>query len=151
MRLLQNFGFGLIVAVALMAGCKKSPSTPPITGAMGTEAVEILNAISASDAVFADVGSTLINEKADKYAGVDAALSPDYDTQTVVVVSLGQVTTGGYGVKITGAQRKGHHLFLQFTTSQPGPDDVVTQAIEHPYAAILIPKFTGTVHLEPQD
>ncbi|MEX2213443.1 MAG: protease complex subunit PrcB family protein [Phycisphaeraceae bacterium] len=150
MRMVQNFGLALIVAVAMMAGCKSDPAAN-ITGATGTEPVEILKSHAGSDPVFKR-DWTLINEKVEAYAAVDTALEPDYATQTVVVISLGEVPTGGFTMTALGAQRKGPDLFVQFEAKLPAADAVVTQATEFPYVAILIPKFEGTiVHLEPQD
>jgi hypothetical protein len=141
-----------IAAVALamvtLAGCggaaKTNGKSPTLSGVTGTQPVPILAQKSGSDAAFATAQEYLINAAGDTKADL-TDLNANFDTQSVVVIALGEVPTGGHEVEITGVQKKGDTLYVQFKVKQPGPDAVTTQAISHPYAAALIPKFTGNV------
>lgn len=136
----------LIITASITAGCN-SAGTTQVKGATGTEPVELLRQTAGSDAGFAKIGGYLLNS-ADGSTADLSALSPNYDTESVIVVSLGEVPTGGFGVNITGVQKQGDKIFVQFTTTQPAADAVVTQALSHPYAAVAVPKLTGTLYLE---
>ena len=136
----------LIITASLTSGCD-STSKVAVKGGTGTEPVELLRQTNGSNDAFAKIGGYLINSADDSAADL-SSLSPNYDTESVIVVSLGEVPTGGFGVTITGVQKQGDKVFVQFTTSQPAADAVVTQAISHPYAAVAVPKVTGTLFLE---
>ncbi len=139
----------LIITASITAGCN-STGTAQVQGGAGTEPVELLRQTAGSDSGFARIGGYLLNSSADTTANL-SPLSPDYDTESVIVVSLGEVPTGGFGVIITGVQKQGDKVFVQFTTTQPAPGAIVTQAISHPYAAVAVPKLTGTLYLEESD
>jgi len=132
-----------VFAAVLVAGCNNPPSKPKVAGGSGTEPVPILASHSGSDAAFV-AQEYLINSADDTKADL-SALNPNYETQSVVVIALGEMPTGGHSVAITGVQKKGDTLYVQFRVTQPAADAVVTQAITHPYAAVLIPKFAGNV------
>lgn len=130
----------------LCSGCG-APGKPAVTvsGAAGTEPVAILRESTGNDAAFAKIGGHLLNAAGDTTASL-GDLNPNYETESVIVVALGEVPTGGFGVMITGVQKKGENIFVQFKTSEPG--DVATQVISYPYAAVVIPKATGKLFLE---
>ncbi len=141
----------VVMMAMMLAGCngtaKKTEPSVTVRGAHGTEPVEILRQTAGSDEAFARIGDYLLNAAGDSAANLET-LAPNYQTETVIVVALGEVPTGGYGVNITGVQKKGDQLFVQFTVSQPAADAVTTQALTYPYAAVAVPKTTGRVTLE---
>lgn len=136
--------------VALLAlittGCGSSSKAPVnVSGTGGTEPVAILRQTAGSDEAFAKIGGYLLNAAGDSKAAL-TDLAPNYETESVIVVALGEVPTGGYGVTITGVQKKGDDIYVQFTTSEP--TGAATQVISYPYAAVAVPKTTGTLFLE---
>ncbi len=80
-------------------------------------------------------------------------LSIDFDTQTAVVVTLGQRPTAGHWVRIRSAQLEGDRLYVQFTINEPGEDQMVAQVITHPWAVATIPRVGPQVriHAEPEE
>jgi predicted small secreted protein len=136
----------LAIVAMLLAGCNGTGKPVNIEGATGTEPVPILAAASGSDpAIKAD--AYLINA-ADQTTANLAGLNANFDSQSIVVIGLGEMPTAGYEVVITGVQKKGDTLFVQFKVSKPG--DVAAQVITYPYGAALIPKFVGKVSPEEE-
>ncbi|WP_189005624.1 protease complex subunit PrcB family protein [Deinococcus malanensis] len=58
---------------------------------------------------------------------------------TLVGVFLGQRTTGGYAVRVTGASASAGTLTLTVRVTAPGPDSITTQAITSPWAIVRVP------------
>lgn len=138
---------GLLTFVTVGCGSPATPVAPKVTvsGAGGTEPVAILRQSAGSDEAFAKIGGHLLNAAGDSKATL-GDLAPNYETESVIVVALGEVPTGGFGVKITGVQKKGDDIFVQFTTSEP--TGAATQVISYPFAAVAVPKTTGKLFLE---
>lgn len=133
---------GLLAFISV--GCETKPKVT-VSGAGGTEPVAILRQASGNDQAFAKIGGYLLNAAGDSAANL-GDLAPNYETESVIVVALGEVPTGGFGVTITGVQKKGEDVFVQFTTSEP--TGITTQVISYPYAAAVVPKTTGKLFLE---
>jgi len=134
----------LIGLLLITTGCG-SPSPVKVSGSTGTEPVEILRQHMGNDEAFAKIGGMLLNSASDTTANL-GTLAPDFNTESVIVVALGEVPTAGFGITITGVQKQGDKVFVQFKTSQPG--DVAAQVISYPFAAVAVPKLTGTLFLE---
>jgi hypothetical protein len=133
----------LAAALALfVTGCQSTEQTPDIAGASGTHQVQILRMTQGSDKTFASADRHLINA-ADKSAESLASLNADFTNESIVVISLGEDTTGST-LTITGAQRQGDRLFVQGKITQGASGSPAA----YPFAAIVISKFEGTVHPE---
>ncbi len=73
-------------------------------------------------------------------------LNVDFNTQSVVLIALGEQKTGGYWVKITGIQPGDNgDAYVQATVNKPAKGDMTTQALTYPFAAIVTGKITGNV------
>ncbi|WP_019585604.1 protease complex subunit PrcB family protein [Deinococcus apachensis] len=59
--------------------------------------------------------------------------------ETVVGVFLGQRSTGGYSVRVTGASAQNGVLTLTVALSAPGPGTITTQAITSPWTIVRVP------------
>jgi hypothetical protein len=58
--------------------------------------------------------------------------------RVMVAVFQGQQTTGGYGVHITGIERRGDQLLVHATFTSPGPGAIVTQVLTSPAHIVSI-------------
>ncbi len=57
----------------------------------------------------------------------------------LVMVALGERPTGGYGVSVERVTRGDHgQLILEVKATEPGPDDMVTEALTHPYVLVTV-------------
>ncbi|KEF35297.1 hypothetical protein RDMS_02105 [Deinococcus sp. RL] len=67
--------------------------------------------------------------------------------ETVVGVFLGQRPTGGYGVRVTGAEVQGGTLILTVELRAPGPGAITTQALTSPWTLVRVPGVYQSVRL----
>jgi hypothetical protein len=132
--------------VLVMAGCQRGQTVD--VGMTGTTPLPIEGHYSGNSPALTEPGAWLINSDeqlanlgAQGLTGGDAV---DFDTQSLLVVAMGQQPTGGHWAHITAVQAKGEYLFFQGILNRPGADDVVTQALTHPYAAAVLPKVNAT-------
>lgn len=55
-----------------------------------------------------------------------------------VLITMGEMPTGGYAVELVSAELVGGLWRIQVRYRQPGPDEMVTQAITHPYLLVAV-------------
>ncbi|TLS37893.1 protease complex subunit PrcB family protein [Pseudalkalibacillus caeni] len=72
---------------------------------------------------------------------------PDGDS-LYIIVTRGEMPTGGYSVAFTSLEKKGKELFAQYKYKNPGKDDMVTQVISKPVAIIKIDKTNARVNFK---
>lgn len=73
-------------------------------------------------------------------------LTVDFNTQSIVLIALGEQKSGGYWVKINGIQAgENGDAYIQATVNKPSKDQMTTQGLTYPFAAIVTGKITGTV------
>ena len=68
-----------------------------------------------------------------------------FSKETILVVTLGMRSTGGYSVVFTRVHYDGETLVAHLRYTAPGPDDMVTMALTAPFAIIAVPKHEGPV------
>ncbi|MEX0774286.1 MAG: protease complex subunit PrcB family protein [Phycisphaeraceae bacterium] len=141
---------GLMVAM-LAAGCQKNGgSGGPEVGT--TTPVPILDHLGGNDAGLIMPGVTLVNSAAEleKLGSQDLiAKNVDLDSYSLIVLSVGQQSSGGYWAWITGVQRDGDRLYVQGIVNRPAEGEVTTEAITHAYDAVVVNKISAaTVHPE---
>ena len=62
-----------------------------------------------------------------------------FNETRLIMVALGEKPTGGYDVTIQQVTRGEHGQWLaEVKITEPGPDDMVTQAITYPYALVAV-------------
>ena len=69
----------------------------------------------------------------------------DWNKQMVLVASLGELSTGGYSITISGAKLDKGVLKVSYKSKSPGPDEPVTQAITYPSHVVLVPMHKGKI------
>jgi hypothetical protein len=62
----------------------------------------------------------------------------DFRQESVIAVFAGQKPTGGYGVMVREIRQEGGDLIVLVEETQPGPGDIVTQALTHPWAMVTV-------------
>ncbi len=67
----------------------------------------------------------------------------DFSRETVIAVFSGLKSTGGYSVEITGITTSDNELVIQYQETEPGPDDMVTEAETQPFHIIKIERVEG--------
>ena len=143
--MLKRFASVLVVAIlagGLVAGCANDQKTAKGPEHSMSEPVAIKKAQAGSDNALTSAGVQVVNSKVElNELGADlAALEPNFEEESVIILSLGEKNSGGYWVEITGVQQVGETLYIQAVANQPGENEFVTQAIEYPYAAVVVEK-----------
>lgn len=64
--------------------------------------------------------------------------SMDFQREHIVIIGLGQKSSGGYGVTLDGAEMDADELQLTVALRQPPEDAMVTQALTTPCAVVAI-------------
>lgn len=120
-----------------------SPSSAPSTGARVniTELAQGNNAavtsFSVQVATTQAAANALYNQAYGRQTSPPSA--PGVSGGTLVGVFLGQRSTGGYAVRVTGASASAGTLTLTVRVTAPGPDSITTQAITSPWTIVRVP------------
>lgn len=69
---------------------------------------------------------------------------PDFNTQMIVAISMGQRRTGGYSVTILGIEERNRVLYVRYRERVPKKDELVTQALTAPYHIKVLPHSDAT-------
>lgn len=64
----------------------------------------------------------------------------DFEKDMVIAVSPGPMMTGGYDVEIVGISEAEGKLVVELLYTEPGPGDMVTEAITQPHQIVSVPK-----------
>ena len=139
----------LAVAVTLVAGACSPPVGPTPTGTM--RPIVILQHHSGDDLTTAE-RVMLVNSRAELDAlGHDtlAKLDVDFQSQSLLIVTLGEKPTSGWWVRIDSAQLDGTGLYFQGIANAPDRTQAVASVLTYPYAAAVISKV-GDVRLHPE-
>lgn len=86
------------------------------------------------------------------WAEVTANLQPpppvpaiDFDTEAVVVASMGTRPSGGYSIAIEGVYEADGKLYVEVREVSPGSNCITTAALTAPVHAVRVPTRTGPV------
>lgn len=152
MHLRAMCGAALVLWMGLAVACEPKPAGSGLTVGQTTP-VPILAQFAGSDSGFTTAQAMVIHDadQLDALGSQDALdLEVDYDSQCLVLVTLGEMPTDGYGVTIHAIQQQGDRLYVQTSFHQPGEDEAAAQVITSPYTAAVIAKTTATrVQIEP--
>ena len=146
-----------LVALPL-AGCAgdqqptASPEAPPATAETmpldRVQRVEVLGKASGDMAMGLDQTVSRLTEAQFQEMGLARdGFTPDFDRHDVIVLSLGEQPTGGYVADITALQRVGDTVYVEAVASAPGPAAEVTQAVTHPFSAVIVDKLPADIIL----
>ncbi|WP_432798524.1 protease complex subunit PrcB family protein [Poriferisphaera sp. WC338] len=145
--MLKKMASVLVVAVlagGMLVGCqgeqKVEENNAQTSNHAAAEPVAIKSKTHGSDKAMNETGVTLVKSDEEWDALGMQGDKPNFNEESVVVLSLGEVPTGGYWARITGVQQVGDVLYVQGIVNQPGSEEVVTEAIEYPYCVAVIEK-----------
>ena len=155
--MMRNWTMPVLAAVtsaALLTGCngggqdmQQAAEKAPRPSTTASEPVEIVAHAHGDDSTLQRATVRLIKTPDELAAlGLDElpGLEPNFGDQDVIVFALGEQPTGGYWVHITGIQRVGEVLYVQAQVNRPADDAAVTQAVTHPYCAVVVPGTRAT-------
>ncbi|MCA1733662.1 MAG: protease complex subunit PrcB family protein, partial [Acidobacteria bacterium] len=62
----------------------------------------------------------------------------DFSNEVVAFLTLGQRSTGGWGIEVSSVEVSGASAEVKTTVSRPAPGGIVTMAFTAPYAVVAI-------------
>jgi len=72
----------------------------------------------------------------------------DFSTYTIVAVFMGEVSTGGYAIRVYDIVDAGPSIIVKVEKTEPGSGSVVTQALTQPFHMVQIAKADKPVYFE---
>ena len=72
----------------------------------------------------------------------------DFADQRIVLITMGQQSTGGYALEISALVVTEGSLTVRFVERVPGPTCINTQALTAPALALAVPRDAGSVEFE---
>ena len=73
----------------------------------------------------------------------------DFTREMVVLLALGERSSGGYQIRFDGITVAGANATVRFTITEPGTGCMTTQAMTAPVDIVRVPRAAGTVRFEP--
>ncbi|WP_352420343.1 protease complex subunit PrcB family protein [Proteiniborus sp.] len=123
----------MILSLSLFTACSKE-NTSTVIGDIDFEVV-------GSDA--------LINNKLEEWYNenykAEGISSIDFEGHKYILVSAGEMPTGGYSVEITSVVGKEDSILVNAKVNAPKPDEMVTEVLTYPNALIRISKDSRKV------
>lgn len=72
----------------------------------------------------------------------------DFGQSMVVLLALGERSSGGHAVRFDELSREGDTATVRYTVTSPGPNCMSTQAITSPVDVVRVARVPGTVRFE---
>lgn len=83
-----------------------------------------------------------------EHAGEKAAPRVDFASRTVVAVFLGERSSAGYLVEMTGTRQDKGVLVVEWSERRPERGQISAQVITSPAHIATVPKFSGEIRFE---
>ncbi len=129
----------LAVSLGLLAGCESTGGLPS-----NATTLTLLRQSAGDDSNVNDAGVWLLNSAKDVQGTGSttlAAVKVDFNTESLLVLTLGQRPTTGYWARINAVQRAGDNVWVQGTANKPAKGDVTTPSMTTPYVAVVVAKI----------
>jgi hypothetical protein len=75
----------------------------------------------------------------------------DFTRRMVVLLALGERSTGGHAVRFDGMTTGGGGATVRYTATAPGPSCMTTQMMTQPVEIVSVPRVEGAVRFERRD
>jgi PrcB C-terminal len=72
----------------------------------------------------------------------------DFSRQMVVLIALGQRSTGGYSLRFDGLSSDAGTTVVRYTLTSPGPGCMAAQVLSSPVELVAVPKAAGPLRFD---
>ncbi len=72
----------------------------------------------------------------------------DFSASSVVLVAIGQRSSGGHDVRVTGVTRDGADAVVRYAVTEPAPGCMTAQMITSPVDVVRVPRIVGHARFE---
>jgi len=147
---------GLLIAVAIGAGCSSATNPQVPEGAMALEIREFPAAITPYLYTgIAERQRLAIDDAAEWRAFWNRVTSTtvpqppvpeiDFASEIVIIAAMGTRPSGGYAIHIDDVSEADGRVFVKVREVSPGTNCIVTMALTAPVVAVRIPRRAGAV------
>lgn len=163
----RTFDFPIRSAAALLtlafvatapAGCQGATTpTPRSTSTVAAQSDSIVRLYAAKQSVYAMAEETVVRDRAAWEAmwqqlhnglAADPLPAVDFTRDMVVLVAVGQRSTGGTSVRVDGVAAAAGGAVVRYTVTEPGAGCMSTQVITAPVDVVRVPRAAGAVRFE---
>ena len=137
----------LLVSLFSLPGCETRPADMPYQTMSLAEPVDVLYKAVGGHPSLKEPGLTLIRSQAELNAlGTDDLIGRpvNFNNESVVLATLGEMPTAGYWINITSINQVGDALFVYGQANRPAADEMAGQVLTYPYCAVVIPRTGAT-------
>ena len=143
---------------ALLSGCEAPPTTAPL---VPPDAVDVaMQAMPSDIAAYLYSGikdrrrlriadnqawTTLWQQVTQNVVPPPPVPAIDFNTETVIIASMGARPTGGYSIAIQSVEKSDNTLYVTVLERSPGSNCGVTQALTAPVHAVRVAEQHATV------
>ncbi|MGI8766103.1 MAG: protease complex subunit PrcB family protein, partial [Gemmatimonadaceae bacterium] len=151
-------------AVALaVPGCNQPAPTssfPPDAANVTSAQQSFTRMLSAPTSGFAEGQELVLRNETELsaawktvHAGVPGNPAPSIDLarNMVVLLALGQRSTGGHTVRFDSLTREGTGAVVHYTVTSPGPGCMTTQMITSPIDVVSVPRVDGAIRFQKSE
>lgn len=130
-----------------------TPAAPPPAQEKTVVQVEILSFTTLQKGAYSGVSERMAvvltdeqawrnhwQQHAARVVPVPPAPAIDFSKESVLVVYMGEKTSGGYSIEVTGVQKENGRLAVSVRQTSPGPGTMTTMALTQPFHMVRIPK-----------
>jgi PrcB C-terminal len=136
----------VMLSLLVLSGCETPQEMPYQTMDLAMP-VDILHSVVGGHPALKEPGLKLITSQAQLDAlGVDGLIGRDVDfnNESVVLATLGEMPTAGYWINITAVNQEGDLLQVYGQANRPAADAMAGQVLTYPYCAVVIQRTSAT-------
>jgi hypothetical protein len=148
--------FPAFAAVALGMSCAINAPATEAGQLLPTEPI-----ITSQHSGFIDPTEVVIRRQEDwtdiwttVYGNVSPMPNPpvvDFDAETIMLVGMGQRSSGGYSVEITEVRAAGDTATVSYRRESPGPGCVSISVLTSPVMAVKVERVGSVIVFQPTD
>lgn len=158
---IRLLSFAMLLATAACGNANNATPTPsPVGSDVSAESQPIERLLAQQQSGLQAPVELVVRDRAalerawaDVHRDVPSAPVPavDFAQRMVLVVGLGERTTGGHTVRIDAVAAEGAGAVVRYTATAPGEGCMTTQVITSPVEVVSVPRATGAVRFERRE
>jgi protease stability complex PrcB-like protein len=136
----------VMLSLSVFSGCETTTNEMPYQTMDLAQPVDILHKVVGGHPTLNKPDLKLITSQTQLDAlGVADLIGRDvnFNNESVVLASLGEMPTNGYWINITTIYQEGDTLQIYGSANRPSPDAMAGQVLTYPYCVVVIPSTSA--------
>ncbi len=138
----------VMLSLSVFSGCEATTQRTPYQTMDLAQPVDILNTVVGGHPSLTQPDLKLITSQAQLQAlGAGDIIGRDvnFNNESIVLATLGEMPTSGYWINITTVYQEGDTLQIYGQANRPSADAMAGQVLTYPYCAVVIPNTGATM------